>query len=102
MIRIVTIIVKRMDRKVIRIVLSVTNIVKVVTRISQIVKTRRFKYKIKTSSAEQDCTFSKCMAIFSPMLFSDIFELFPKFKRKSRHFWIHSKFHQNQNQVSNS
>ena len=52
MIRIVTIIVKRMDRKVIRIVLSVTSIVKVVTRIGQIVKTRRFEYKMKTSSAE--------------------------------------------------
>ena len=52
MIRIVTIIVKRMDRKVIRIVLSVTIIVKVVTRIGQIVKTRRFKYKMNPSSAE--------------------------------------------------
>ena len=36
------------------------------------------------------------------MSFSEIFELFPKFMRKSRHFWIHLKFHQNQNQVSNS
>ena len=50
----------------------------------------------------QGCTFSKYMEIFSPMSFSEIFELFPKFMRKSQHFWIHLKFHQNQNPVSNS
>ena len=50
----------------------------------------------------QGCTFSIFMTIFSPMSFSEIFELFPKFMRKLRHFWIHLKFHQNQNQVSNS
>jgi len=54
------------------------------------------------SCSSQGCTFSKRMAVFSPMLFSKIFELFPKFMRKSRHFWIHLKFHQNQSQVSNS
>ena len=36
------------------------------------------------------------------MSFPEIFELLPKFMRKSRHFWIHLMFHQNQNQGSNS
>ena len=45
-----------------------------------------------TTTFNQGCTFSKFMVIFSPMSFSEIFELFPNFMRKSRHFWIHLKF----------